>query len=352
MQARYVSMLAELMSGNVEFVPRHTLADVKKALSTTQYDILHIHGCWSIQYAKAAALVQRVGTRIVISPHGELEPWILRERQWQEKMPKTLLYQRQSIQEAYVIIAMGSMEHDSLEKLGWNPRIETIRNALITHSISPEEMSRQLLAVYRKVMDSDVFHVMNEKTHEMLTLLLKAATAGNRQWLQGEEPSELTDSEWRQLFIYARHEQLENWLKRGISVLSIREPLIDVSHVQSYYPTTYSPVKTISEAIGNKFVNENERLLATFKYLHRLMTAHQLAMSHMIELEREIREHDIDEERLMETLKENRLQLFAQRLMGVLANFTRFEEGMMPVPAINDKQTEKLQTIITNRLKI
>lgn len=216
MQARYVSMLAELMSGNVEFVPRHTLADIKKALSTNHYDILHIHGCWSIQYAKAAALAQRVGTRIVISPHGELEPWILRERQWQEKMPKTLLYQRQSIQEAYVIIAMGSMEHDSLKKLGWNPRIETIRNALITHSISPEEMSRQLLTVYRKVMDSDVFHVMNEKTHEMLILLLKAATAGNRQWLQGLEPSILSDDEWRQLFIYARHEQLENWLRRGI----------------------------------------------------------------------------------------------------------------------------------------
>ena len=112
MQARYVSMLAELMSGNVEFVPQYTLADVKKALTTSHYDILHIHGCWSIQYAKAAALAQRVGTRIVISPHGELEPWILRERQWQEKMPKTLLYQRQSIQEAYVIIAMGSpVEH-------------------------------------------------------------------------------------------------------------------------------------------------------------------------------------------------------------------------------------------------
>ena len=352
MQARYVSMLAELMSGNVEFVPQYTLADVKKALTTSHYDILHIHGCWSIQYAKAAALAQRVGTRIVISPHGELEPWILRERQWQEKMPKTLLYQRQSIQEAYVIIAMGSMEHDSLEKLGWNPRIETIRNALITHSISPEEMSRQLLTVYRKVMDSDVIHVMNEKTREALFLLLKAAAAGSKQWMQGQEPSELSDDEWRQLFIYARHEQLENWLKRGISVLSIREPLIDVSHVQSYYPATYSPVKTISETIGNKFVSENERLLATFKYLHRLMTAHQLAMSHMIELEREIREHDIDEEMLMETLKENRLQSFAQRLMGVLAHFTHLEEGMMPVPAISDKQTEKLQTIITNRLKI
>ena len=135
-------------------------------------------------------------------------------------------------------------------------------------------------------------------------------------------------------------------------MLGMKEPMTDVSQVQSYFPTGYQPVRTITETIGNKFATENDRLLATFKYLHRLNTSEHLAMAHLLELDREIREHDIDEELLMETLKENHLQSFAQRLMGVLAHFTRFEEGMMPVPAIDDKQTEKLQTIITNRLKI
>ena len=75
-------------------------------------------------------------------------------------------------------------------------------------------------------------------------------------------------------------------------------------------------------------------------------------MLHLLELEREIREHDIDEELLYETLQENRLLVFASRLMGALAHFTRMEEGMMPVPPINDRQTERLMEIVTNHLTI
>ncbi len=353
MQARYVSLLRETMAGSVEATATTSLADVKKALASLHYDILHIHGCWSVQFAKAATLAQEKGCRVVISPHGELEPWILRERQWQEKMPKTLLYQRKTIQDAHAIIAMGSMEQKSLERLGWNPRIETIRNALITYSVTPEEMCQQLLVVYHKVMDSDVLNIMDETTRQALFLLLKAAACGHKEWIDAQSLS-IFDSplNWRLLFIYARHEQLDNWLRRGIRVLGVREPLIDVSQVQSYFPTSYQPAKTISESIGNKFASENDRLLATFKFLHHQATARQLTMSHMIELEHEIREHDIDEELLTETLKENRLLLFAQRLMGVLDSFTQFEEGMMPIPAVSDKQTEKLESIITNRLKI
>ena len=109
MQARYVNLLTETMDSSVEQVTMTTLSNVKQALTSQHFDLLHIHGCWSISYAQAAAKARREGTRIVITPHGELEPWILRNRQWQEKMPKTLLYQRQTIRQAYAVIAMGTM---------------------------------------------------------------------------------------------------------------------------------------------------------------------------------------------------------------------------------------------------
>ena len=331
LQAHYVALLMQTMAGSVEVQALSSLTEVRKALDTQHFDILHIHGCWSIQYAKAATQAHRLGTRVVISPHGELEPWILKNRQWQEKMPKTLLYQRQTIQEAYVVIAMGSMERESLEKLGWNPRIETIRNAVITHSITPSEMTRQLLTVYQKVMDSDVFNLMSQQARDALFLLLKAAVSGNPHWLQGQTVPQLTAEEWRQL---------------------LKEPMTDVSQVQSYFPTGYQPVRTITETIGNKFATENDRLLATFKYLHRLNTSEHLAMAHLLELDREIREHDIDEELLKDTLEDARLLTFASRLMGVLESLTQLEEGLMPVPAIHDRQTEKMEDIITNHLKI
>ena len=351
LQSRYVSLLTESMGRNVESVALTTLPEVKSALSQQHFDILHIHGCWSVNYAKAAGKAQRMGTRTIITPHGELEPWILRNRQWQEKMPKTLLYQRQTIQEAYVVIAMGNMERESLQELKWNPRIETIRNAAITRSVTPDDMTRQLLKVYQKVMDSDVFHVMNDKTRHALFLLLRAATCGNAKWLKDPVP-ELSRDEWRQLCIYIRSEQLEAAFHRAVYVLGLRLPDIDVSQVEYYLPAGYRPLKTIAETIGNKFVSENDRLLATFKYLHKLHTSQRLTMAHMVELEREIREHDIDEEQLTETLGEARLLTFVQRLMGVLADFTQLEEGIMPVSAISDRQTEKIKDIITNHLTI
>ncbi len=352
LQARYVSMLTEKMAGSIEVKACNTLPDIRNELSTQHYDILHIHGCWSVKYAQAAASANRAGTRYVISPHGELEPWILRDRQWQEKMPKTILYQRQTIQGAYVVIAMGTMERESLIKLGWNPRIETIRNAIITHSITDDEMTRQLTDTYRKVMDSNVYELMNEKTRHALMLLLKAGCCGNRNWLNGEQLPELNVSEWRQILIYVHHEQLEDLLKHGIRVMGVKDPIIDVSNVKAYFPENYRPVKSIADAIGNQFVSENKRLMATFKFLHRQHTTRQLAMAHLIELSREIREHDIDEEHLTEMLDEEHLLTFTSRLMGVLADFGLMEEGIMPIQAVFDRQTERLEEMITNRLKI
>ena len=352
MQARYVNLLTETMDSSVEQVTMTTLSNVKQALTSQHFDLLHIHGCWSISYAQAAAKARREGTRIVITPHGELEPWILRNRQWQEKMPKTLLYQRQTIRQAYAVIAMGTMEQQSLQELRWNPRIETIRNALITRSITPADMSAQLLAVYRKVMDSDVFHVMTSQARQGLFLLLRAAVCGRPEWMRHTGFPELTANDWRLLHLYARDEHVEHLLKRGVYTLGLKTPLIDVSQVANYKPEGYRPPKSIAETIGNQFASENERLLATFKYLHRLNTSQHLAISHMMELEREVREHDIDEEQLAEVLTDARLLTFASRLMGVLSHFTLFEEGLMPVPAITDRQTEKIENIITNHLAI
>lgn len=333
------------------------LSAVKSELKGSRWDILHIHGCWSIDYAKASGLAHRLGTRTVITPHGELEPWILKNRQWQEKMPKTLLYQRQTIQKAYVVIAMGDMERESLEQLGWNPRIETVRNALVTRSITAVEMNRQLLHIYQKVMDSNVYELMNDETHEALFLLLKAGACSDVCWLRGRSLPVLSAAAWRQLMIYVHYEKLENVMRRGLHLLraigvDVSGADIDVQEAECYLPVGYKAPESIASVIGNKFASEEDRLLATFKYLHRLQVAHRLAMSHLLELEREIREHDIDEEHLLETLQEHRLLPFASRLMGLLYDFTGLEEGMMPVTALNDRQTERLRDAVTGRLDV
>jgi hypothetical protein len=77
-----------------------------------------------------------------------------------------------------------------------------------------------------------------------------------------------------------------------------------------------------------------------------------MSVCHLLELEKEIREHEIDEALLAETLQENRLLRLAQRLMGMLQRLTGFEEGMMPVAAIDDNETTRIETMITKHLAI
>ena len=225
-QAHYVHLLKDVMAGSAELHDTCSLREARQQLSSTHFDLLHLHGCWSQRYASVATAAHRNGTRVIITPHGELEPWILKEREWQEKLPKTLLYQRRTIMQAYVIIAMGKMEAESLQRLGWNPRIETVRNALITHSISREEMTRQLFTIYQRVMDSDQLNLMTPTERDTLFLLLKAGTCGSKEWIPSLPSSfgQQDTAQWRRLFIYARDEQVEPVLRRGLHVLNVSAP--------------------------------------------------------------------------------------------------------------------------------
>ena len=353
-QARYVHLLKDVMGGRAELHESISLRDARQQLAATHFDLLHLHGCWSQRYAAVASTARQGSTRVVITPHGELEPWVLKEREWQEKLPKTLLYQRRTIMQACVIIAMGKMEAECLRRLGWNPRVETVRNALITHSVSSDEMTRQLFTIYRRVMDSDPLSLMAEAEREVLFMLLKAGTCGSKEWTPDvpDAVRQLDTARWRRLFLYARDEQVEGVLRRGLRVLNIATPDIDVSTVEHYLPTGYEPPVSIASAIGNHHATENDRLLATFRHLQKLVQHNQLAVCHLLELEKEIREHYIDESALAETLKEHRLLPLARHIMGVMQRLTNFEEGLMPVTPLDDKKTANLEQMITKHLSI
>ena len=136
-----------------------------------QPDIVHVHGCWRYNIVRQAMRAHRQGARIVMTPHNGLSPWIVSERRMTEKLSKTLLWQRRMVESAYVIIAQGPMETKALTELGWNPRIETIRNAVVTNSITPEATRRHTLDVYRKVLDSNTIELMSDDSRRLMTML-------------------------------------------------------------------------------------------------------------------------------------------------------------------------------------
>lgn len=351
MISQHVAMLTEGMGLEAENFSATEVDDARTLLKGGHYDILHLHGCWRNSSRTIVALALRQGTRLVLTPHGQLQPWVQEEHRWKEKLPKRLLYQRDIVQKAYAVIIQGKMEQECMERLEWNRRTVIIRNAVITSSISKQEMARQTFTLYRKVMDSNPWELMDDDMHTMLRNVITAGITGDRRWLVTDDrlPAVI---QWRLLLCYAHQEHISDVIERGLRVLGIDAPDIDTTKIEYFLPDDYKHAELVGHVIGNQFASENERLIATFRQIRKFTSNNQLGIMHLVELDRELRQHSCNEEQLNEELKERRLWKSASRMMQLMAHFTGLTEGFMPVVPTSDRTTKALRRQIENHLKI
>ena len=299
-------------------------------------DIVHVHGCWQYQTVRQALQAHRQGARIVFTPHGGLEPWIINERRLSEKLCKTLLWQRRIAEYSYVMIAQGNMEAEALRQLGWNPRIEIIRNAVITNSITPESMARQTQAVYCKVMDSNTIELMSDNARRLLTVLLKAGIAGDKRWV-ADQPPTIEEQEWRRLLIYANHENVRTIVDAGSRILDLHYPYIETDNIKSYLPTNYKKPKVEAHDVTGIVAEMRKK---------------PLTLRHFVELDRALRYTDVDDDWLCDTLDESHQLKYFRRLLQVLIELTELNEGFWPAKPLNDRQTRTIRNILNNHLRI
>ena len=125
MITKYINMLSDVMTEYAEVYTASTLISFRKQFHKHHPDIVHIHGCWSIQTAFAALMAIRKEVRIVVTPHGQLEQWVMKQDYWTQKMPQTIVYQRRIVHLAYAVIVMGRMEESNLKQMKWSTRIST-----------------------------------------------------------------------------------------------------------------------------------------------------------------------------------------------------------------------------------
>jgi hypothetical protein len=187
---------------------------------------------------------------------------------------------------------------------------------------------------------------------------MKTGITGDVRWLSEQDSAYVRQPEvrgniqWRELLCYAHQESITNTILRGISILRLDAPDIDVEAIPYFLPDGYQQTQSISETIGNQFASENDRLIATFKLIKKLIANGQFSMRHLVELDRELRQYGCDEELLEEQLTERQLLPTARRVMQLMADTTELTEGFMPVAPQNDRTTKKLYKQIENHLKI
>lgn len=112
--------------GKLEFLQQ--LRDIKPR-------VFHVNCCWLPMSARTAMWAKREGYKVVYTPHGMLEPWIMKRHYWTKKLPATLLFQRRGIKVADVLHATADSERDNLMHLGWNRHISVIPNCVQVEKI-------------------------------------------------------------------------------------------------------------------------------------------------------------------------------------------------------------------------
>lgn len=124
----------------------------KCLLNEIQPDIVHVNCCWMPQCAFTQKWAQQLGYKVVLTPHGMLEPWIMKRHYWTKKFLALLLYQKAAIKNADCLHATAESEKENLLKLGYNSRISVIPNGIDVESITMKQTwkrNRQVLFLSR-----------------------------------------------------------------------------------------------------------------------------------------------------------------------------------------------------------
>ncbi len=114
-------------------------AEFIELLEEIKPDVFHSNCCWLPMSARTAMWAKGLGYKVVYTPHGMLEPWIMKRHYWTKKLPALLLFQKNGVQIADMLHATADSEKENLLKLGWNKNITVIPNCVQVDKITTKE---------------------------------------------------------------------------------------------------------------------------------------------------------------------------------------------------------------------
>lgn len=143
----------------LHFIPRNNNPFSNKSkrefldlLDEIKPDVFHTNCCWLPQSARTAMWAKQAGYKVIYTPHGMLEPWIMKRHYWTKKVPAMMLFQRRGLKVADVIHATAESEKANLLALGWNKHFTVIPNCVRIDEIEMKqswERKRNILFISR-----------------------------------------------------------------------------------------------------------------------------------------------------------------------------------------------------------
>jgi len=110
------------------------LKEFRSFLLTEKPDIVHINGIWSPENWGFQKKAQELGIKVILSPHGMLEPWIIEQNNWKKRLG-LMFYQRKAVETAKYLHTTAEMEALNIQYLGFKTPIEIIPNGIDLNDI-------------------------------------------------------------------------------------------------------------------------------------------------------------------------------------------------------------------------
>ncbi len=127
---------------------------VRRELCDLVPDLIHTHGLWQYSSCAVAAHHAKYKTPYLVSPHGMLDPWALKNSRWRKKVAYAL-YEGRHLRNAICLRALSESGADSIRKLGLKNPICVIPNGVVVPADDgtiPDAPWDHALAAGRKVL--------------------------------------------------------------------------------------------------------------------------------------------------------------------------------------------------------
>lgn len=121
------------------------------AMSAGDHDLMHLHGLWLYPSLAVAKWRRRTRRPVIVSPHGMVDSWSLRNAAWKKQIALAI-YEQDNLQAAACLHALTAAEADALRRLNLSNPIAIVPNGVdvpmltdVAPAALPEGDDRQLL---------------------------------------------------------------------------------------------------------------------------------------------------------------------------------------------------------------
>lgn len=342
-----------------------TSAERNIASLLSDYDILHIFGCWSNSACLLAEKAYRLRIPYVITPLGALQPW---EIEHHKHRPFNFRRQKAVVERAAAINVCGKLEEKTFEQLAFNKRVCLIKNPILTSQTTFDEVAACFKNLYQKVIDSNVRLLLSEQVQKVIFMLLQFSVdlqsfnyRSNENALRCEL-DKLSPNDWRKIFIYAEDENVSEIIREALDKLDYQYPQTDVSKIDRFDAQTgYIAGQLRNDTLLSRNLllrNKVKEVFATrgkteqgvclqMLNLRYEISRNIVPLRHFVDLYATMRFTDMDEDMIKDMTKELDMEDFAQSLTAVMADLLGLTEGFMAVNPANGKRAKQLSTSIT-----